>query len=59
MVYLRARADREAYDRLGYAGQDIQYTAIEAFPTAHAARKEIERQKAKGRNLPSSAFSRR
>jgi hypothetical protein len=37
------------YDRLGYAGQDIQYTAIEAFPTAHAARKEIERQESKGK----------
>src|SRR5229473_960864 len=36
------------YDRLGYAGQDIQYTAIEAFPTAQAARKEIERQESKG-----------
>jgi hypothetical protein len=32
------------YDRLGYGGQDIQYTAIEALPTAVAARKEIERQ---------------
>ena len=37
------------YDRLGYAGQDIQYTAIEAFPTAHAARKEIKRQESKGK----------
>ena len=32
------------YDRLGYAGQDVQYTAIDALPTAVAARKEIERQ---------------
>ncbi len=36
------------YDRLGYAGQDIQYTAIEAFPTAQAARKEILRQERRG-----------
>ena len=32
------------YDRLGYGGQDIQYTAIDALPTAVAVRKEIERQ---------------
>src|SRR6266478_5506727 len=32
------------YDRLGYAGQDIQYTALEAMPAAQAARKEIARQ---------------
>ncbi len=32
------------YDRLGYGGQDVQYTAIDALPTAVAARKEIERQ---------------
>ncbi|HET8925557.1 MAG TPA: hypothetical protein VFN26_21415 [Candidatus Acidoferrum sp.] len=37
------------YDRLGYAGQDIQYTAVEAFATAQAARKEIERQESKGK----------
>ena len=36
------------YDRLGYAGQDIQYTALEAMPTAQAARKEIERQEKRG-----------
>lgn len=36
------------YDRLGYAGQDIQYTAIEAMPAAQAARKEIEREERKG-----------
>jgi len=36
------------YDRLGYAGQDIQYTAIEALPTAVAVRKEIERQERRG-----------
>src|SRR5229473_5499566 len=29
------------YDHLGYAGQDIQYTALEAMPAAQAARKEI------------------
>src|SRR6266566_2205097 len=29
------------YDRLGYARQDIQYTAIDALPTAVAVRKEI------------------
>ena len=32
------------YDYLGYAGQSIQYTAIDALPTAVAVRKEIERQ---------------
>lgn len=32
------------YDHLGYAGQDIQYAAIDALPTAVAMRKEIERQ---------------
>ena len=37
------------YDRLGYAGQDIQYTALEAFATAQATRKEIERQESKGK----------
>jgi hypothetical protein len=37
------------YDRLGYAGQDIQYTAIDAFPAAQAARKEIVRQENKGK----------
>jgi hypothetical protein len=36
------------YDRVGYAGQDFQYTAIEAMPTAQAARKEIERQERRG-----------
>lgn len=36
------------YDRLGYAGQDIQFTALEAWPTAQAARKEIERQEKRG-----------
>ena len=32
------------YDRLGYAGQDIQYTAIDSLPMAVAVRKEIDRQ---------------
>lgn len=36
------------YDRLGYAGQDIQYTALDAMPAAQAARKEIVRQESKG-----------
>jgi hypothetical protein len=37
------------FDRLGYARQDIQYTALDAFATAQAARKEIERQESKGK----------
>jgi hypothetical protein len=37
------------YDRLGYARQDIQYTALDAMPAAQAARKEIERQENKGK----------
>jgi len=36
------------YDRLGYAGQDIQYAALEAMPAAQAARKEIDRQERRG-----------
>ena len=36
------------YDRLGYASQDIQYTAIDALPTAVAVRKEIDRQEKRG-----------
>ena len=36
------------YDRVGYAGQDIQYTALEAMPAAQAARKEILRQERRG-----------
>src|SRR5712691_10510688 len=36
------------YDRLGYAGQDIQYTAMDAMPAAQAARKEIVRQERRG-----------
>lgn len=36
------------YDRLGYAGQDIQYTAIDALPMSVAVRKEIDRQEKRG-----------
>jgi hypothetical protein len=36
------------YDRHGIAGQDVQYTALEAWPTAQAVRKEIERQERRG-----------
>lgn len=36
------------YDHLGYARQDIQYTALEAMPVAQATRKEIEREELKG-----------
>jgi hypothetical protein len=36
------------YDRNGYAGQDIQYTAIEALTTARAVRREIDRQESRG-----------
>ena len=36
-------------DRNGYAMQTIQFTEIEAFASAQAARKEIERQERKGK----------
>jgi hypothetical protein len=36
------------YDHHGYAGQDIQYTAIEALTTARAVRREIDRQESRG-----------
>jgi hypothetical protein len=36
------------FDRYGYAGPDVQYTAVEAYPAAQAARKEIERQEKRG-----------
>ena len=36
------------YDRYGYAGQDIQYTGVDAWPAAQATRKEIERQERRG-----------
>jgi hypothetical protein len=35
------------YDRFGYAGQDVQYTALEAAPQAQAIRREIRRQEKK------------
>jgi sugar lactone lactonase YvrE len=35
------------YDRFGYAGQDVQYTALEAAPVAQAVRREIRRQEKK------------
>jgi hypothetical protein len=35
------------YDPFGYAGQDMQYTAIEAAPAAQAVRREIRRQEKK------------
>jgi len=37
------------YDRNGYASQTIQFSEIEAFAAAQAARKEIERQERKGK----------
>jgi len=36
------------YDRNGYGGEDIQYTGVDAWPTAQAMRKEIERQEKRG-----------
>lgn len=36
------------YDRYGYAGQDFQYTGVDAWPGAQATRKEIERQEKRG-----------
>ena len=36
------------YDRLGYASEDIQFTAIDALPMAVAVRKEIDRQEKRG-----------
>jgi hypothetical protein len=39
------------YDRYGYgAGQDIQYTAVEAAPEAQAVRREIQRQEKHGKS---------
>jgi hypothetical protein len=35
------------YDRFGYAGQDVQYTALEAAAVAQAVRREIRRQEKK------------
>jgi hypothetical protein len=36
------------YDRFGFAGQDLQYTALEAASVAQAVRREIIRQEKKG-----------
>jgi len=36
------------FDRLGYGHEDIQYTALDAWPAAQAARKEIDRQERRG-----------
>jgi hypothetical protein len=36
------------FDRFGYAGQDVRYTALEALPEASAVRREIERQERRG-----------
>ena len=38
----------EQYDRAGYAGQEFQYTALEAAPAAQAMRREILRQEKRG-----------
>jgi len=35
------------YDRFGYAGRDFEFTGLDAFPEAQAARKEIEKQEKK------------
>jgi hypothetical protein len=36
------------FDRFGYAGQEVRYTAIDAMPEAQAMRREIEKQERKG-----------
>lgn len=36
------------YDRFGYAGQDFQYTGIDAWPKAQAMRREIDKQERRG-----------
>lgn len=36
------------YDRFGYSGLEIQYTAIQALTTARAVRREIDRQERRG-----------
>lgn len=36
------------YNRYGYAGQDFQYTGVDAWPAAQAMRKEIVKQESKG-----------
>ena len=35
------------YDRAGYAGLDFEFTGLDAYPEAQAARKEIEKQEKK------------
>src|SRR5271170_2834443 len=41
------------FDRFGYAGQDFQFTGVDAYPEAQAARREIERQEKKENVAPS------
>jgi hypothetical protein len=36
------------FDRFGFAGEDVRYTALDAFPEATAVRREIERQERRG-----------
>ena len=36
------------FDRFGYAGEDVRYTALDAFPEAVAMRREIQRQERRG-----------
>ena len=36
------------FDRFGYAGEDVRYTALDAMPEAAAVRREIERQERRG-----------
>lgn len=45
--YLPEATVRE-FDRFGYAGEDFQYTGIDAWPKAQATRKEIAKQESKG-----------
>jgi hypothetical protein len=45
--YLPEATVRE-YDRFGYAGQDFQFTGIDAWPAAQATRKEIVKQEKRG-----------
>jgi len=51
-TYLPAPLVRQ-FDRFGYAGQDFEFTGLDAFPEAQAARKEIERQEKKENVAPS------
>jgi hypothetical protein len=36
------------FDRFGYAGEDVRYAALDAFPEAAAMRREIQRQERRG-----------